>query len=207
LHEELIMTDVKRATPDHPIHDLLASRWSPYGFADRAVRQEDLRSLFEAARWAASSMNEQPWRFIIATRDDADAFQRMLSCLVEGNREWAARVPVLVLTAARRTFARNDKPNDTSWHDLGLAAASLTLEATSRGLAVHQMRGILPERAREAYGIPDDFDVVTAIAIGYAAPSENLPDKLRGRDERPRGRKPLAELVFADEWGAPATLG
>ncbi len=195
------MTPVKHANPDFPIHPLLAGRWSPYGYADRPVSEDDLRSLFEAARWAASAMNEQPWRFIVATRGEPEGFEQMLSCLVESNREWAAHVPVLVLTAAKKTFARNKADNVTAWHDLGLAAASLTFEATSRGLAVHQMRGIRPEQARAVYAIPDDFDVVTAIAIGYAAPSEDLPERLRDRDVQPRQRRPLAELVFGNQWG------
>jgi len=202
--EESSMGHVKHAAPDHPIHPLIAERWSPYRFADRPVPEEDLRSLFEAARWAASSMNEQPWRFIVATREEPDAFGRLLSCLVEGNREWAVHVPVLVLTAAKRTFARNGKPNPTARHDLGLAAATLSVEATSRGLAVHQMGGILPDRAREVYGIPDDYDVATAIAIGYSAPAEDPPEKFRRRDEQARTRKPLQEFVYSAEWGAPA---
>ena len=198
------MRDVKHAVPDHPIHPLIAERWSPYGFADRSVSEEDLRSLFEAARWAASSMNEQPWRFIVARREETEAFERLLSCLSEGNRDWATHVPVLALTAAKKTFAHNGKPNATAWHDVGLAAATLTLEATSRGLVVHQMRGILPDQAREAYGIPDDYDVVTAIAIGHPGPADGLPEKFRDRDARARTRKPLRDLVFGDGWGMPA---
>ncbi len=198
------MRHVKHASPDHPIHPLIAERWSPYGYADRSLTEEDLRSLFEAARWAASSMNEQPWRFIVATRQQPEAFTRLLTCLVEGNRDWAAHVPVLVLTAAKKTFARNGKPNVTAWHDVGLAAATLTLEATSRGLVVHQMRGILPDQAREVYGIPDDYDVVTAIAIGYPGSADELSEKLRDRDLRARTRKPLRDLVFGDRWGTSA---
>jgi len=198
------MRDVKHAVPDHPIHPLIAERWSPYGFADRSVSEQDLRSLFEAARWAASSMNEQPWRFIVARREETEAFERLLSCLSEGNRDWATHVPVLALTAAKKTFAHSGKPNATAWHDMGLAAATLTLEATSRGLVVHQMRGILPDQAREAYGIPDDYDVVTAIAIGHPGPADGLPEKFRDRDARARTRKPLRDLVFGDGWGMPA---
>src|SRR3954449_10659023 len=101
----------KDARPDHPIHELLAKRWSPYAFADRPVSEEDLRSLFEAARWAASSYNEQPWSYIVATKADPEGFERLLSCLVEGNRTWAQAAPVLALGCTRLDFARNGQPN------------------------------------------------------------------------------------------------
>src|SRR5436190_16414859 len=150
------MNTQKQATPAHPIHDLIARRWSPYAFADRPVSGDDLRSLFEAARWAASSYNEQPWAYVVATKADPDAFARLLSCLVEGNQAWAAAAPVLALGCTSLRFTLNGKPNAAAVHDLGLASASLTLEATARGLFVHQMIGILPDKARELYHIPED---------------------------------------------------
>jgi nitroreductase len=200
------MSTPKQATPDHPIHELLARRWSPYAFADRAVLEDDLRSLFEAARWAASSYNEQPWRYILATKADPAGFDRLLSCLVEGNQAWAKAAPVLALGCVSPTFALNGKPNAAAEHDLGLASASLTFEATARGLFVHQMIGILPDKARELYRIPEGFAPKTGLAIGYAADPEALPETYRERDLAPRTRKPLAEFVFAGEWGLASSL-
>ena len=200
------MNAPKQATPDHPIHELIARRWSPYAFADRPVSDDDLRSLFEAARWAASSYNEQPWRYIVATKANPDAFERMLSCLVEGNQAWAAAAPVLALGCASLRFARNDQPNSAAFHDLGIASATLTLEATARGLFVHQMIGILPDKARELYRIPEGVQPLTGLAVGYAADANTLPEKLRERDLAPRGRKPLAEFVFDGEWGAASNF-
>ena len=196
----------KTAESDHPIHTLLADRYSPYAFADRDVRREDLASLFEAARWAASSYNEQPWRFIVADRREAEAFATLLSCLVEGNQAWAQRAPVLALGLVRTAFDRNGKPNRAAEHDLGLATAQLTLEATARGLSVHPMIGIQPERIRELYGVPDDATPLTGLAIGYAAEPSALPDGLRAREEAPRRRRPLHELVFGSRWGIRADL-
>jgi nitroreductase len=196
----------KPAVTDHPIHALLAGRWSPYGFADRDVSREDLRSLFEAARWAPSSYNEQPWSYLVATRGDRDAFARMLSCLVEGNQAWARHAPVLALGVTRERFTRNDKPNAAALHDLGLAAGGLLVEATARGICVHQMIGILPDRARELYGIPDHSRALTGIAIGYAGAGAEVPEALRERDLAPRTRKPLAAFVFGARYGEPSKL-
>src|SRR5512142_1883109 len=156
-----------RAATDHPVNDLIANRWSPYAFADRLVSRDDLLSLFEAARWAPSSYNEQPWSYIVATREDQEEFGRLLSCLVEGNQAWARTAPVLALGCTSLTFALNGRPNAAAEHDLGAASACLVLEATARGLFVHQMIGILPDRARELYGIPDGFRPLTGLAIGY----------------------------------------
>src|SRR5436190_19307294 len=116
------MNTQKQASPDHPIHDLIARRWSPYAFADRPVSDDDLRSLFEAARWAASSYNEQPWAYVVATKAAPDAFERLLSCLVEGNQVWAAAAPVLVLGCTSLRFILNGKPNAAAVHDLALAS-------------------------------------------------------------------------------------
>ncbi len=197
----------RHAKPDHPIHDLIVRRWSPYGFADRPVSAEDLRSLFEAARWAASSYNEQPWRFIIATRDDPAAFERLLGCLVEPNQAWARLAPVLALGVYQKTFARNGNDNRVAPHDLGLAVAQLTMEATARGLSVHQMAGIEPEKAAATYNVPDDAQVTTAFAIGYeSAGDSRLAEGYRERDAAERTRKPLNALVFGDAFGTPHSL-
>lgn len=196
----------KKASMDYPIQELLAERWSPYAFDERSVAEADLRSLFEAARWAPSSYNEQPWRYIVATRDNPEQFQRALSCLVEGNQVWAKAAPVLALGVVSLRFARNAKDNRAAVHDLGLAAGNLLLEATARGLFVHQMIGILPDKAREIYGIPEGFEAWTAMAIGYRGDPTRLPDRLRERDLAARERKPLSEFVFGGKWGSPSPL-
>jgi nitroreductase len=194
----------KTATPDHPILDVLKKRWSPYIFADKPVSATDLQSLFEAARWAPSSYNEQPWSYIVATKDDPEQFAKVLSCLVEGNQAWAKDVPVLALGVITNSFKLNGKPNKAAQHDLGLASSDLVTEATSRGLYVHQMIGILPDKARAAFQIPEGSEALTGIAIGYAGDSSKSPEALRQRDEAARKRKPLAEFVFAGKWGSAA---
>jgi nitroreductase len=195
------MADPKLAAPDHPIHELLKRRWSPYSFLARAVPDDLLRSLFEAARWAPSSYNEQPWSYIVAKSSDGEAFERLLSCLVEGNRVWARAAPVLALGCTRLTFAANGQPNAAAVHDLGQASCSLTLEASARGLFVHQMIGILPDRVRELYRVPEGVQPLTALAIGYLGDPGELPENLQNRDLAARTRKPLREFVFGDAWG------
>ena len=194
---------IKHAKIEHPIQDFIAKRWSPYGFSVRAVSEADLRSLFEAARWAASSFNEQPWNYIVATRAQETEFARLLSCLVDANQSWAKAAPVLALGVATLHFKRNDKPNRVAIHDLGLATGNLVAEATARGLWVHQMAGILRERAREIYDIPEGSEAVTAIAIGYAGDPEAFPEEIRERDLAPRERKPQRDFVFGASWGDP----
>jgi nitroreductase len=194
---------IKHANAEHPIQTFIAQRWSPYGFSNRAVAEADLRCLFEAARWAASSFNEQPWSYIVATSEQETAFARLLSCLVEANRVWAKVAPVLALGVVTLAFQRNGKPNRVALHDLGLASGNLVAEATARRLAVHQMAGILPDRAREIYAIPDGSEAVTAMAIGYAGDSDSLPDEIRKRDLAPRERKPQRDFVFGARWREP----
>jgi nitroreductase len=195
-----------KAAPDFSVHDLILSRWSPYSFADKSVSDEDLRSLFEAARWAPSSYNEQPWSYIVAKKEDADEFQRLLSCLVDANQVWAKSAAALALGITRLNFARNDKPNGAAHHDLGLASGNLVLEATARGLSVHQMAGILPDKARELYSIPKGYEPLTAVAIGYAGDPAASPEELRVRDGARRPRKPLKEFVFTGKWGATSSI-
>lgn len=201
------MSHLKHAKPDHPIQEMLARRWSPYAFADKPVSAADLQSLFEAARWAASSYNEQPWSYIVATKDDPAEFERVLSCLVEPNQAWAKAAPVLALGCTSLHFKLNNKPNPAAVHDLGLASATLTFEALARGIDVHQMIGILPDRARDQYKIPEGVQPLTGLAIGYAGDPKALPQALKDRDLAPRQRRRLAEFVFKGQWGSAAKIG
>ena len=192
------MNSVKNASTSHSVNELISKRFSPYVYDSKPVSEDDLISIFEAARWAASSFNEQPWRYIVATKENAEEFGRLLSCLVESNQEWARRTPVLALGVVKTSFTHNNKPNSVALHDLGAASASLTFEATSRGLAVHQMAGILPDKAREIYGVPEGYEVVTALAIGYAGDPDD--SDLGERDRTPRTRRPLSDFVFTGRW-------
>jgi nitroreductase len=196
----------KKALTDYPIHEFLAERWSPYAFQDRPVSESDLRSLFEAARWAASSYNEQPWSYIVATKENPDQFQQLLSCLVEANQFWAKDAPVLALGIVSLKFTRNQENNRAAIHDLGLATGNLVLEATAREICVHQMIGILPDKARELFEIPEGYEAWTAMAIGYQGDPMTLPDALKERDLMPRQRKPLNQFVFSGKWGNASPL-
>ena len=196
----------KPAPTDQAIHPLLAQRWSPYAFTGEDVAEADLLALFEAARWAASSYNEQPWRFVVARREEPEAFEKVLSCLVPFNQGWARRAPVLALGLVQTVRPGDGSPNAAAQHDLGLAAATLTVEATHRGLSVHQMSGIVAERIRAAWALPDDILPLTALAIGHAASLETTPEDMRDRQARPRERRPLPEFVFGEHWGEPAAF-
>jgi nitroreductase len=194
----------KRAETHFPIHDLLAERWSPVTYSERPVEPERLGSLIEAARWAASCYNEQPWRFIVATKDDPAAYDRMLGCLVELNVAWAQHAPVLMIAAARERFETNETPNGWAQHDVGMAVMSLLLQAAAMGLHAHGMAGFKKDVAREALGIPEGYEPMTAIAVGYLGDIENASEKLKQRDQTPRQRRPIESIVFSGQWGVPA---
>ena len=174
-----------------PINELLQKRFSPRAFEDRSVSRETVRTLLEAARWAPSSFNEQPWRFLVATRDDPTDFAKLLECLVPGNQEWAKDAPVLMLSVAKVTFSRNDKPNRHAYHDVGLAVSQLIVQATALGLRAHQMAGYDVEKARENYVIPEGFDPVAVLAIGYSG--EKTPSS--------RTRRSQDEIAYRGRWG------
>ena len=186
------------------IDPLLTHRWSPRAFADRPVEPEKLCQLFEAARWAASCFNDQPWNYIVATRDRPDEFQKMLACLVDANQLWAKSAPVLAISVAHTKFKHDGSPNRHAQHDLGAASASLALQATSLGLAVHQMGGFDSNRARDTFHIPADYEPGAAMAIGYPGEAAALPEKLRARETAPRTRRPISEFVFSGGWGSVA---
>lgn len=182
------------------INSLIAERHSPRAFADTPVEQEKLEALFEAARWAASSYNEQPWRFVVAAKGQP-GYDDLLAGLNQWNQSWAAAAPVLVFGFAKKTFSHHGKPNAHSWYDLGAAVATLSLQATELGLVLHQMAGILPDEVRQRVNVPEDFDVVVGIALGYKGDAATLSEDMREKENAPRTRKPLGEIAFSGSWG------
>jgi nitroreductase len=199
------LNHVKHAPKVEGVLPLFHARWSPRAFADREVSAADLARVFEAARWAASASNEQPWRFLVGTRG-SEAYQKIFDTLVPFNQLWAASAPVLILDVAKSKSSRNDAPNRSALYDLGAAAAYLTLQASALGLATHQMGGFDADAARKAFGIPDDYIIGAVIALGYQGEPDNLPnDQLRNQEKSPRSRKPLSEFVFS-AWETPADL-
>ena len=180
------------------IHDLLARRWSPRAFSSRPVEEAKLAQLFEAARWAPSSYNAQPWRFVLAGREDAEGYNRLLSTLVEPNRQWAAQAPAMILAVAKLDYDHVARSNRHAFYDLGQAVANLTVQATALDLHIHQMGGFDPHAARSLFAIPAGYEPVAVLALGY---SEAAPPPAAAR-----ARKPLADFVFSGSWGRTAPL-
>jgi nitroreductase len=199
----------KPAETNHDIHELLSSRWSPRAFSDRPVEADKLRSLFEAARWAPSSANEQPWAFIVASATDQPAHAAIVETLTGRNPIWARLAPVLVVSLARMHYQlprASGRPNRHAYYDVGQAVANLTVQATALGLVVHQMGGFDAEAVRRTLSVPDDYDAVTVIAIGYPGSADDLPDDLRERELDARPRRQQAEFLFGGRWGEALEL-
>ena len=202
---EIDVDAIKAADPDYPIHDLIAQRWSPRAYSDQAVEPAKLRAILEAARWAQSSGNGQPWAFFISTQNEPDTYAKMVSCLMDGNVSWASHAPVLgmVVTALVRS---NGKPNRHGFYDAGLAMQNLALQATAEGLRLRQMGGFRPETARSTFAIPDTHEAVAMFALGYSGDPAGLAENHREQELAPRVRRPLTEFVFNDTWGSTASL-
>lgn len=186
---------MKHALTTYPVHELIRKRWSPRSFASYPVAPETLEQVFEAASWAASAMNEQPWRYVFAHHADQEAFQKMVDCLLPGNQPWAKNAPVLVLALAK-THYDNGNPNGAALHDLGLANANLMLEATALGLHGHFMGGFDAAKTRETFQLPDTLQPVAFIALGYLGEAEQLEEPFLSREKAPRQRKPVSEIAF-----------
>ena len=186
------------------IHELIRERWSPRAFSGVPVSRERLNVLLEAARWAPSSMNEQPWRFLLANRrDDPEGHARIASTLVPFNAAWASRAPVLTIVAAKTAFTHNGAANHSAYHDVGQAVALFTLQATAFGLAIHQMGGFDRDRARLLLDIPDGYEPVVALALGYPGDAGELSLEMRARETAPRARRPASEWVYGGRWSEP----
>jgi nitroreductase len=195
----------KTAINQFPILETLRQRWSPRAFSEQPVEKEKLQSIFEAARWAPSSMNEQPWRFIVGIIGD-ETWQRIFDTLVEWNQQWAGKAPVLIMNLGKKTFTYKGRPNATYHYDTGQAVAMMITEAQNLGLYTHQMGGFSQERATELLQIPEDFHPISVTALGYYGNASLLPEDMQESEEAERKRRPLKELVFVDRFGEPSDL-
>jgi nitroreductase len=201
---DTVSSSHESASFEYPVHELIAKRWSGRAFSSRVVDTTTIGSLLEAARWAASCSNEQPWNFIVTEKEKRPDYDRLLGCLLEFNFQWAQHAPVLMLSIARLNFASTGKPNRHALHDVGQAAAGLALQATALGLIAHQMAGFDVQKARDEFLIPEGYEPCAVIAVGYPGDLASLSDKLRQKELAPRQRKPLRDFVFSGKWEQPA---
>jgi nitroreductase len=191
----------RNAQSDHPLNPLLSERWSPRSFTGEGIPRETIESCLEAARWAASCFNDQPWNFIVAPREDSDAFARAMDALMAGNQEWADKASVLMFGVVRPNFVFDGSPNKHAQYDLGQSVAQMTLQAWSLGIAVHQMGGFFPEKVRENFGVPETHEPLVAIALGPMNTADALPtDDLKEREQAPRTRYPQSDFVHWGKW-------
>jgi len=198
--------NLKQAPAVQGVLPVIHHRWSPRSYSDRPVAAADLARVFEAARWAPSSNNEQPWRFIVGVRGTS-TYDKIFHTLVGFNQNWAGMAPVLVLGVAHSVFVRNGRPNGYALYDLGAATAYLVLQATALGLAAHQMGGYDQQAARQALTIPEDYVLGSVMALGYQGePAALTQEQLLAQEIAPRERKPLSAVAFSD-WETPADLG
>ena len=196
---------LKKAPKVEGVLPVFHERWSLRSFTEREVSVETLKKVFEAARWAASSNNEQPWRFLMGRRGDS-AYKKIFESLAEFNQKWAKTAPVLILGAANTKFSHNGAENRVALYDLGAAASYMTLQAAALGLAAHQMAGFDTEKAKKLFGIPEEYVIGAVIALGYQGEPAALGDEtLIERETTARTRKPLSEIVFK-EWGKAARI-
>jgi nitroreductase len=183
----------------------ILERWSPRACTDRDVSPAALRTIFEAARWAPSSYNEQPWRFFVGHRN-SETYKRIGNSLVPFNQGWALGAPVLILGVAKTRFSHNDTPNNYAVHDLGAAMVSIAIQAAALGIATHQMAGFDWAKAREAFEIPETYAIGSVMAMGYQGDPATLDEQYQAQEQAPRSRKPLSEIVLS-AWDRPADLG
>lgn len=195
----------KPAITDTPIHEVLASRWSPRAFdGSKPVSQTQILSLLEAARWAPSCYGDQPWRFVVCDKTtNPDAWQRAYDAIMPGNQTWAVNAPVLILVCANTLFSHNQKPNRWGGYDTGAAAENLCLQAASLGLATHQMGGFDGDKARELLGVPAQFEMMSMLSVGYQADTDSLSGEMKERELASRNRNALGELFFDGVWDKP----
>ena len=194
------------APADHPVAEVISHRWSPRAFADKPIAPAQLRSLFEAARWAPSSYNEQPWSLIVATHDDPEQYQKVLSCYGEFNQNWVPPAYLIGIAVGKKKFDRGNKPNRHHLHDVGMALQNLAIQATSMGLYSHFMAGFDMDKTRRTFSVPDDHEPATAFCVGHIGSPDALAADLREKELAPRTRKPISSFVFTGKFGDVSPL-
>ncbi len=194
----------KNASTNYVVHPLIEGRWSPRAFEEQQISEQQIRSIFEAARWSPSSRNEQPWRFIVANRlSHPKVFKSILSALDEKNQAWAVRASVLAVSFAKKEFAHDSSENTHAWYDVGLATAQLTLQASQYGISIHQMAGFDASKIREDFKVPDNYEPIVALAFGFVGNPKTLSAELEKREREPRERVPQTSFVFGKRWDSP----
>ena len=195
--------EIKQAKTEYDLHPLITNRWSPRAFqSDREVTEQQLMKLLDAARWAPSSFNEQPWRFIVGRKGE-ETYDKIFETLVEFNQQWAKNAPVLMIACGKTSFSKNGKKNRHFKYDTGAAMTTLAFQATADGIFLHQMAGFSTDRAREIFNIPEDYEPIAAAALGYKGSPDILDEKNKKSETTQRSRKSLNELVFKDNWNNP----
>ncbi len=189
-----------------PLHPLLQQRRSIFAFSSTPVEQEKIISILEAARWSPSSFNEQPWHYILATKEMKKEYDILLQIVNESNAQWVQNAPVIILSVTKLIFDRNGKPNRYAFHDVGIAFANMTLQAVSLGLSIHPMGGFDKEKSCELLKIPEGYEPVSVIALGYQGDEKMLSEEIQQKDQKPRERKKLQEFVYSKEWGIPSPI-
>lgn len=195
----------KKANTTYPIHDILSKRWSPRAFDEKAIEREKLLALFEAARWSPSASNLQPWSFIVGLKGDT-TYDKAFSSLVEFNQLWAGFAPVLVLTIAKKNIKESNKINGTYQYDLGQSVAHLSFQAMHEGIYVHQMSGFDQRKAEKEFEIPENYEAVSVIAMGYIGKTEILPERMQKSETDKRIRKELNSFIFSGKFGQTSKL-
>jgi nitroreductase len=196
--EEII--DQKVASVEYPVIDLIKNRWSPRAFSSSPIEEEKIMSLIEAARWAPSCFNEQPWNFILFKKENQEAYKNIIDIISFKNQLWAKAAPLIILSVAKINFKHSGEINKHALHDVGAAVSNLTMQANSMGLYVHQMAGFNTDKAKELFNIPEGYEPVTAIAVGYYGNKDDLPEEFIKSEIAERNRKSAAEFTFEGKW-------
>ncbi len=191
---------IKIAKTKYAVNELIKARWSPRSFSQTPIPRDTLESLFEAAIWAPSSRNEQPWRFICGIKGEGENYRKILHSLVQWNQKWAQSAPVLAIGLVKSNSDYHNQPNIYAHYDLGQSVSILSVQAISNNLYVHQMGGFDKEMVRKAFALSSEFEPVIVLAIGYIGKAENLPDDMRELEEKPRSRYDLDRILFFNEF-------
>ncbi len=190
----------KKAITNLKLNTVITNRWSPRSFSDKAIEKEKIQQFFEAARWAPSAFNVQPWSFMVGIKGD-ETWQKIFESLVEFNQMWAINAPVLVVAVGAKVREADGQENVTWQYDLGQAAAYLTIQAYTDGLVMHQMGGFDQAKLVESFNLPENYHPVSVSAVGYQDVADKLPHPLDQLEKGERSRKPLSEIVFSETFG------